>query len=65
VAQAAVPVHESDTAASLETRVLAAEHRLYPLALRLVAENRVRIVEGRCAIEGARTPGGSLIVPEI
>lgn len=64
IAQAAVPVHENDTAETLEARVLAAEHRLYPLALRLVAQHRVRIVEERCMIEGARAPTGALIVPE-
>ena len=45
IAQAAVPVAPDDTADSLAARVLAAEHRLYPLALRLVAEGRA-IVEG-------------------
>jgi phosphoribosylglycinamide formyltransferase 1 len=64
IAQAAVPVHENDTAETLEARVLAAEHRLYPLALRLVAEQRVRIVDGRCMIERARASTGALIVPE-
>jgi phosphoribosylglycinamide formyltransferase 1 len=54
VAQAAVPVVDDDTAGTLAARVLAAEHRLYPLALRLVAEDRVRIVDGRCVIEGAQ-----------
>lgn len=63
IAQAAVPVHENDTAETLQARVLAAEHRLYPLALRLVAENRVRIVDGRCEVD-ARAPAGGLIVPE-
>ncbi|MBX9455586.1 MAG: phosphoribosylglycinamide formyltransferase [Rhizobium sp.] len=37
VAQAAVPVLDGDTAESLAARVLKAEHRLYPLALRKVA----------------------------
>jgi phosphoribosylglycinamide formyltransferase 1 len=41
VAQEAVPVLAGDTEASLAARVLAVEHRLYPQALRLVAEGRV------------------------
>ena len=49
VAQAAVPVLGSDTADSLATRVLEAEHRLYPHALRLVASGAVR-VEGERVI---------------
>jgi phosphoribosylglycinamide formyltransferase 1 len=40
VAQDSVPVLEGDTEESLAQRVLAVEHRLYPQALRLVAEGR-------------------------
>lgn len=64
VAQAAVPVRGDDTAETLAARVLAAEHRLYPLALALVAAARVTIVEGRCLIEGADQAAGALLVPE-
>jgi len=52
VAQAAVPVHEGDTETTLAARVLAVEHQIYPHALKLVAEGRVRIVDGRCTIDG-------------
>jgi len=41
IAQDAVAVLEGDTEDSLAQRVLAVEHRLYPQALRLVAEGRV------------------------
>lgn len=44
VAQAAVPVHEGDTVASLSARILAEEHRLLPRAVRLIAEGRARVV---------------------
>src|SRR5205085_8339724 len=37
VAQGAVAVHDGDTAELLGARVLAVEHRIYPLALRLLA----------------------------
>jgi phosphoribosylglycinamide formyltransferase 1 len=53
LAQAAVPVLPEDTPDSLAARVLEAEHRLYPLALKLVAEARVRVVEERVEIAGA------------
>jgi len=53
IAQAAVPVHAGDSEASLAARVLEAEHRIYPLALKLVAEGRVTIDNGRCLIDGA------------
>jgi phosphoribosylglycinamide formyltransferase 1 len=42
VAQDCVPVLEGDTEESLAARVLTLEHRLYPQALRLVAEGRVK-----------------------
>lgn len=47
IAQAAVPVHRDDTAATLQARVLTEEHKLYPAALRLVAEGKVVLEDGR------------------
>jgi folate-dependent phosphoribosylglycinamide formyltransferase PurN len=41
IAQATVPVLEDDDEASLAARVLAAEHALYPQALRQIAEGRI------------------------
>ena len=49
IAQAAVPVLPGDTEDNLAGRVLAAEHRLYPHALRLVASGAVR-VEGETVV---------------
>jgi phosphoribosylglycinamide formyltransferase-1 len=43
IAQAAVPVLTGDTADSLAARILTAEHRLYPLALRLVAQGKATV----------------------
>lgn len=43
ILQAKVPVHEGDSADALAARVLAEEHRIYPEALRLLAEGRVRL----------------------
>ncbi len=43
VAQAAVPVLAGDNVDTLAARVLEAEHRLYPHALRLVASGEVRV----------------------
>ncbi len=53
IVQAAVPVLPGDDSDKLAARVLAAEHRAYPLALRLIAEGRVRIADGRVEIRGA------------
>jgi phosphoribosylglycinamide formyltransferase-1 len=65
IAQAAVPVRDGDIVDTLAARVLAVEHRIYPLALKLVAEGRVRIVDGRCVIDGDWRADGALIVPTI
>jgi phosphoribosylglycinamide formyltransferase-1 len=64
IAQAAVPVRDDDTPDTLAARVLSAEHRLYPLALRLVANGQVRIEEGRCIVAGVTVGETTLIVPD-
>lgn len=46
IAQAKVEVLPGDTPDALAARVLAAEHLLYPAALRLVAEGKVRMEGG-------------------
>jgi phosphoribosylglycinamide formyltransferase-1 len=51
VAQAAVPVLPGDSVDSLSERILVQEHRVYPLALRWFAEDRVRIENGRVHIQ--------------
>ncbi|MGH7052932.1 MAG: phosphoribosylglycinamide formyltransferase [Stellaceae bacterium] len=56
LAQAVVPVHPGDDEARLSARILAAEHRLYPLAVRLVAEGRVRIAGEVTGIDGWQAP---------
>lgn len=45
IVQGAVPVLPDDTVDSLAARVLEVEHRIYPLALRLLAEGRA-VVDG-------------------
>ncbi|MBO6633850.1 phosphoribosylglycinamide formyltransferase [Parvibaculum sp.] len=64
VAQAAVPVLPGDTAETLSQRVLEAEHKLYPLALKLVVEERARVVDENVRIDyDGATVGGPLFVP--
>jgi phosphoribosylglycinamide formyltransferase-1 len=46
ILQAVVPVEQDDTPATLAERILAAEHRIYPEAIRLFFQDRLRI-EGR------------------
>ncbi|MEJ2432690.1 MAG: phosphoribosylglycinamide formyltransferase [Pseudolabrys sp.] len=63
VAQGAVAVHDDDDEASLSRRVLAVEHRIYPLALKLLAAGRLRVENGRCRVAGAVPPDLALVVP--
>ncbi|AOK47847.1 MULTISPECIES: phosphoribosylglycinamide formyltransferase [Burkholderia] len=50
VAQAAVPVVAGDDAAALAARVLAAEHALYPRAVRWFVEGKLRLEAGRAVV---------------
>jgi phosphoribosylglycinamide formyltransferase-1 len=47
IAQTSVPVLPGDTAETLAARVLEQEHELYPEALKLVAEGKVKLENGR------------------
>jgi phosphoribosylglycinamide formyltransferase-1 len=62
VAQAAVPVLPADTTETLAARVLTVEHKIYPLALKLLAEGQVRMEDGRCVREGMPGAAGDGIV---
>jgi formyltetrahydrofolate-dependent phosphoribosylglycinamide formyltransferase len=50
IAQAAVPVMVGDNEDTLAARVLKAEHRIYPLALGLVAEGKARMENGHTVL---------------
>jgi phosphoribosylglycinamide formyltransferase-1 len=56
IAQGAVAVEAGETEEPLAARVLEVEHKIYPLALKLVAEGRVKINDGRCLIDGTPLP---------
>jgi phosphoribosylglycinamide formyltransferase 1 len=64
IAQAAVPVMPDDTEETLSERVLAQEHRIYPMALRWLASGLVHLAGGKVVygFEIAREHG-SLIAP--
>jgi phosphoribosylglycinamide formyltransferase 1 len=65
IAQAVVPVQPDDDEARLSERILAVEHRLYPMAVRLYAEGRLRIEGDRVAVAGATSPAGILFNPPV
>ena len=52
IGQAAVPVLPSDDAETLASRVLAAEHRLYPRMLALLAQDQVRMTDNGVVWQG-------------
>ncbi|RDL52269.1 Phosphoribosylglycinamide formyltransferase [Ensifer sp. M14] len=63
VAQAVVPVVDGDTADTLAARVLTVEHRIYPMALRLLAEGKVRMEGGRVITQDvAPEPASSILI---
>ena len=64
IAQAVVPVLDGDDEARLAERILAAEHRLYPLALRLYAEGRLTIDGNRVAATDASAPDIAALNPQ-
>jgi formyltetrahydrofolate-dependent phosphoribosylglycinamide formyltransferase len=63
ILQAAVPVMEGDDAEALAARVLKAEHQLYPAALKLIAEGKVALKEGKTRISAKKKAGAVLISP--
>ena len=52
IAQAAVPVLQDDSPASLAARVLRQEHQVYPRAIRWFVEDRLVIEKGRVRVQG-------------
>jgi tetratricopeptide (TPR) repeat protein len=65
IAQAVVPVHDDDDEERLARRILAEEHRLYPLALRLCAEGRLRIDGNRVTVAGGNPPEIAALNPAL
>jgi len=63
VMQGAVPVRDDDTAEALSQRILTIEHRIYPEALRLLANGKLRLEGDLCRIAGSTDRDGTLISP--
>ena len=61
IAQAAVPVLPGDDPDTLAARVLTMEHRLYPLALSLVAAGKVRVEDERAVFDPPETAQEALL----
>jgi phosphoribosylglycinamide formyltransferase-1 len=63
VMQGAVAVLDDDTADTLAARILQIEHRIYPDALRLLAEGRIRLEGDICKTAGSAVSRDVLISP--
>ena len=63
VMQGAVAVRANDTPDTLAARILTVEHRIYPSALRLLSEGRIRLEDGVCKISSSANSDEALISP--
>ncbi|MEK9660189.1 MAG: phosphoribosylglycinamide formyltransferase [Alphaproteobacteria bacterium] len=63
IVQAAVPVLPGDTEDTLAARVLEAEHRCYPFAVRALAEGRVKVNGDNATVDAHTQPSALLISP--
>ena len=61
IIQAAVPILDDDTPETLAAKILMQEHKIYPSAVQLFAEGRLRVDGRRVLIEDAK-PGGEAII---
>ena len=63
IAQAVIAINNDDTPDSLAAKVLIKEHAIYPLALKLVAEGRIRVVGNKVTIKGVTYASECMISP--
>jgi phosphoribosylglycinamide formyltransferase 1 len=63
ILQAAVPILDDDTTETLAARILVQEHIIYPRAVQLFAEGRLRVEGRRVMIANAKTDGQAIISP--
>lgn len=63
ILQAAVPVLDGDTPDALAARILEQEHRIYPRAVELFAEGRLRVEGRRVFVDGGKPLGDALLCP--
>lgn len=65
VVQAAVPVLDDDSEASLAARVLAQEHRIYSQAIRWFAEDRLHLRDDRVVLDAPQVGDVALLAPVV
>jgi phosphoribosylglycinamide formyltransferase-1 len=63
IVQAAVPILDDDTPETLAARILVQEHKIYPRAVQLFAEGRLRVDGRRVLIHDTKPSDESIISP--
>ena len=63
ITQAVVAIKQDDTATSLASRILIEEHKIYPLAVELIASKKVSIANGRVKLKNTIFPDSALLNP--
>jgi phosphoribosylglycinamide formyltransferase 1 len=63
IIQAAVPILDNDTPETLAVRILVQEHKIYPRAVQLFAEGRLRVEGRRVLIDAAKSEREVIISP--
>jgi len=63
IIQSVVATQPEDTPETLASRVLIEEHKIYPLAIRLIAKNKISTENGLVKVKGAVTPKKTLTNP--
>lgn len=65
IIQAAVPVFQNDTEETLSERILKYEHRIYPEAIRLFSEGKIKVEGRKVRIEGYNPVDAYVINPSL
>lgn len=63
IIQAAVPILNEDTPETLAARILVQEHKIYPRAVQLFSEGRLRVEGRRVFIDSAKADAEAIISP--
>jgi len=63
IMQAVVPIAEDETAESLAAKILTYEHKMYPAAVKLIAEGKVRVAGTKVAFKDTELGDKGLISP--
>ena len=63
IVQAAVPVLPSDNKETLAARILVQEHVIFPMAIEMIAKERISIKDGRVLVDGISSGEKKIICP--